>query len=158
MTGKMSVPETQTDPIQEAIDLVGGYMQAMNIRNSDAMDALRSPDFYLDFVYDDAFQNQPLSGAATRDFWPAWFQAFPDGEFEVSRTIVAESVVVVQWTFSGTQTGDLGDPVSNPPLRSTGRIACFRGVSIYDVEQGLISRETTYLDLATVMVELGVTP
>ena len=33
----------------------------------------------------------------------------------------------------------------------------FRGISIYDVRDGLIQRETTYIDLATLMVELGVT-
>jgi hypothetical protein len=32
----------------------------------------------------------------------------------------------------------------------------FRGVSVYDIDEGLIQLETTYMDLATVMVELGV--
>ncbi len=32
----------------------------------------------------------------------------------------------------------------------------FRGVSIYDIGDGLIQRETSYMDLATIMVELGV--
>jgi hypothetical protein len=32
----------------------------------------------------------------------------------------------------------------------------FRGVSIYDISAGLIQRETAYMDLATIMVELEV--
>ena len=41
-----------------------------------------------------------------------------------------------------------------PPTGKTIRI---RGVSVYDLDGGLIQRETLYLDLATLLVELGVT-
>lgn len=150
------LPE-QSDPLQVAVDLVGRYREAMNAGASREMDSLRATDFLLDFVYGDAFQSQPLSGDDTREFWPAWFRAFPDGEFESTRTIAAETVVVVQWTFSGTHQAELGAPILNPTLAPTDRIVCFRGVSVYDIENGMMSRETTYLDLATVMVELGVT-
>jgi predicted ester cyclase len=98
-----------------------------------------------------------MSGEDTRSFWPAWFKAFPDGEFEATRTIAAEKVVVVQWTFFGTHLGALGKPIIEPEAASTGRIVCFRGVSIYDVKSCRIRRETTYLDQATVLVEIGVT-
>ncbi len=147
----------QEDDLQNSIDLVGQYVAAMNIRESAVMDALRSPDFELDFVYGDAFQTRPLSGEGTILFWPTWFKAFPDGEFEPTRTIAGEQVIVVQWTFSGTHKQTLGEPIMTPDLSATDRIVCFRGVSLYDIKGGLITRETTYLDLATIMVELGVT-
>ncbi len=145
------------DSVAGSIDLVAAYQEAMNARSSAQMDSLRSPDFELDFVYGDAFQEKPMSGEATRSFWPVWFRAFPDGEFEPTRTIAAEKVVVVQWTFSGTHLGALGKPIIEPEVASTGRIVCFRGVSFYDIEAGRIRRETTYLDQATVLVELGAT-
>ncbi|MCB0731843.1 MAG: ester cyclase, partial [Ignavibacteriae bacterium] len=95
----------------------------------------------------------------TQAFWPAWFAAFPEMDYEVTRTVAAPSVVVTQWVFTGTQTRPLGPPVFDPPLPPSGRTIRFRGVTVYDVaENNLIQRETTYMDLATLMVELGVTP
>ena len=38
----------------------------------------------------------------------------------------------------------------------TREATCFRGVSVYEIAAGLIQRETTYLDLATLLVELEV--
>jgi hypothetical protein len=78
-------------------------------------------------------------------------------DYEVTRTIAAETVVVTQWTFTAANTGPLGPPAFESPREPTGRTIRLRGVSIYDVSEGLIQRETTYMDLATLMVELGVT-
>jgi steroid delta-isomerase-like uncharacterized protein len=121
------------------------------------MDALRSPDFVMDLVQNDAFQDDPLSAAETEAFWPAWFAAFPEMDFEVTRTIAAQAVVVTQWVFTGTHSGPLGPPAFGRHIAPTGRAVRFRGVSIFDIDEGLIQRETMYIDLATIMVELGVT-
>ena len=77
-------------------------------------------------------------------------------DYEVTRTIAADDVVVTQWIFTGTHTEQLGPPIFDPPVAPTSRTVMFRGVSIYDIEEGLIQRETSYMDLATIMVELGV--
>jgi steroid delta-isomerase-like uncharacterized protein len=77
-------------------------------------------------------------------------------DYEVTRTIAAETVVVTQWTFTGTHTQPLGAPVFDPPVEPSGRTICLRGVAIYDIQDGAIQRETAYIDLATLMVELGV--
>ena len=62
------------------------------------MVALRSPGFVMDFVHGDVFRDEPLSEDATKQFWLAWFHAFPGGNFEVTRTIAAQNVIV---THSG---------------------------------------------------------
>ena len=67
-------------------------------------------------------------------------------------------MVVTQWVFIGTHTEPLGPPVFDEPVAPTGRTIRVRGVSVYDVSDGLIQRETLYIDLATVIVELGVDP
>jgi hypothetical protein len=79
-------------------------------------------------------------------------------DYEVTRTIAAETVVVVQWTFTGTHQGTLGTPVLDPPLPPTGRTIRLRGVSVYDLQDLLLQRETMYIDLATLWVEMGVKP
>ena len=140
-----------------ALDVVSAYVAALAARDTASMNALRSPAFALDWVYADAFEDRPRSVAETKAFWPSWFAGFPEMDYEVTRTIAAERVVVVQWTFTGTNSGPLDPPVFTSHRDPTDRTIQFRGVSIYDVIDGLIARETTYMDLATLMVELGIT-
>ncbi|MEZ4712247.1 MAG: ester cyclase [Caldilineaceae bacterium] len=80
--------------------------------------------------------DQPLTGEQTRDFWPAWFAGFPEMDFAVTRAIAAPDVVVVQWTFMGTHSGPLEPPIFAQHHEPTGRTVRFRGVSIYDVQDG----------------------
>ncbi|HEY85213.1 MAG TPA: SnoaL-like domain-containing protein [Chloroflexi bacterium] len=139
-----------------SLQLVSEYVSALSNKDTERMNALRSPDFALDWVHGDAFDNAPLSEEDTRQFWPAWFAGFPEMDYEVTRTIAAAEVVVTQWIFSGVNAAELGAPVFDPPAVATNRVIRFRGVTVYDVSKGLIQRETTYLDLATLVVELGV--
>ena len=81
---------------------------------------------------------------------------FPEMDFEITRIIAAESVVVVQWTFTGTNSEPLEPAVFGRQIEATGRTIRLRGVGVYDVREGLIQRETLYFDYATLWVELGV--
>ena len=139
-----------------ALEVVSKFAAALAAQDSGRMGSLRSEDFLLDFVHRDAFESGPLSTEETKKFWPAWFIAFPVYYFEVVRTIAAERVVVTQWIFTGTNTGPLEFPVFEKPVEPIGRTIRIRGVSIFDVTDGLIERETVYMDLSTLMVELGV--
>jgi steroid delta-isomerase-like uncharacterized protein len=139
-----------------ALQVISEYVAAMATRDSERMDSLRSPDFVMDAVQGDAYEGDPLTAKETIKFWPAWFAGFSEMDLEVTRTIAAEEVVVAQWVFTGTHTGPLERAIFGRQIAATGRTVRFRGVSIYDVSEGLIRRETLYIDLATVMVELGV--
>ncbi len=141
-----------------ALDVISEYVAALSRRDGNGMSSFRSPDFVLDFVHGDAFEDGPLSVEETKKFWPAWFAGFPEMDLEVTRTVAAEEIVVTQWTFTGTNSGPLEPPIFEKLRESTGRTIRLRGVSIYDVRDGLIQRETMYMDLATLMVELGVEP
>ena len=165
-----------------SLAIIGKYTAAIMARDSDTMQALRAENFVLDWVHADAFEDQPLTREQTDQFWPAWFQGFTQVDYEVTRTIAAETVVVIQWTFTGTHDGPLGPPLFEKPLDHTGKTIRLRGISVYDLETGggiggtmhrtptddhdptdhrettaRISRETMYIDLATLYVELGVT-
>jgi steroid delta-isomerase-like uncharacterized protein len=136
--------------------LVAQYADALAAQDSDAMAALRAPDYELDYVHLDAFAGRPQSAQEMAAFWPAWFAGFPEIDFEITRTIAAESVVVIQWVFSGTQSGALELQIFGREIEPTGRTIRLRGVGVYDIREGLILRETLYLDYATLWVELGV--
>jgi steroid delta-isomerase-like uncharacterized protein len=139
-----------------SLEITSAYVTALAARDSEGMDALCAPDFRMDMVHGDAFEQEEMSHQGAREFWPAWFSSFPVMDYQVTRTIAAESVVVTQWVFLGTNSGPLTTPVFDRDMEPTGRTIRFRGVSIYDVDEGLIQRETVYLDLATIFVELGV--
>jgi steroid delta-isomerase-like uncharacterized protein len=139
-----------------ALEVTADYVAALAARDSARMNTLRSPNFILDFVHAAASEEDPLSVEETMQFWSAWFVAFPELDYQVTRTIAAETVVVTQWVFSGTNSGPLGPPLLASRAEPFGRTIRLRGVSIYDVSEGLIQRETAYIDFATLMVELGV--
>jgi hypothetical protein len=107
-------------------------------------------------VHSDAFVDQPLSLEEANRFWQTWFAAFPEMDLEVTRTLIADDVAVAQWIFTGTHAQPLGSPVFDPPLEPTQRTIRLRGISVYDIGGALIQRETMYIDLATLWVELGV--
>ncbi|MGD8462987.1 MAG: nuclear transport factor 2 family protein [Anaerolineae bacterium] len=140
-----------------SLTTVTGYVAALAAGDSAGMDAYRASDYVLDLVQRDAFEQGALSHEETNAFWPAWFASFPEMDYEVTRTIAAETVVVTEWVFLGTNSGPLTVPVFGRDMDPTGRTIRLRGVSIYDLQDGLIRRETLYLDLATLLVELGVT-
>jgi steroid delta-isomerase-like uncharacterized protein len=139
-----------------SLEVTAQYVAALAAGDTERMNTLRTADFELDFVYGDAFASEPLSSEETKQFWPTWLVGFTEIDYEVTRTIAADEVVVTQWVFTGTHNKPLGPPIFDPPVEPTGRTIMFRGVSIYDISGGLIKRETAYIDLATIMVELGV--
>ena len=139
-----------------SLEVASQYVAAMAAGDTERMNALRAPEFELDFVYGDASASGPLSSEETKQFWPSWLVGFPEMDYEVTRTIAAEDVVVTQWVFTGPHSEPLGAPIFQQSVPPSGGTVMFRGVSIYDVRDGLIQRETAYMDPATIMVELGV--
>ena len=142
--------------VSSSLQVVSAYVAALAAQDTEAMSDLLSNEFVLDFVHRDAFETRPTSAQETQLFWPTWFAAFPEFDLEVTRTVAAEEVVVTQWIFAGTHTGSLDSPLFEKRLEPTGRTIRLRGVSVYDVVNGRILRETLYIDLLTLMVELGV--
>ena len=142
-----------------ALDVVSEYVAAMKDTDFPRMNRLRSNDFVLDFIHNDAAGGGPMSAEDTEKFWPVWFAGFPGGyDYEVTRTVAAEDVVVTQWTFTGDNTGPVEPPIIvEEKLEPTGRTIQLRGVSVYDIADGLITRETLYIDYATLLVEFGIT-
>lgn len=150
------MPENHIDSSQStALEVVAAYTEALASGDNLRMEQLRAENFVLDFVNQDAWGAAPLTGEEPRNFWDAWFEGFPQMDFRVTRTIAAEQVVVTQWVFTGTNTGTV-PPITESQLEPTGRTICFRGISVYDIADGLIQRETTYIDLGTLLVELGI--
>jgi steroid delta-isomerase-like uncharacterized protein len=140
----------------DSLEIVAEYVAALSAGDSARLNSLRVSEFEFDLVYGDSFEARSLSLEEMNQFWPSWFAGFQENDYEVIRTVAAEDVVVTQWIFTGTHDNELGPPISNDPVAPTGVTIMFRGVSIYDISDGLIKRETAYFDLATTLVELGI--
>ena len=76
--------------------------------------------------------------------------AWPDSVLEVRGVIEKESCVVVEWTFRGTHQHDFG------PLPGRGETTELNGVSVFDLDGGLIREERVYWDGATLLAGAGV--
>jgi steroid delta-isomerase-like uncharacterized protein len=139
-----------------AFEVISKLIAAMAAQDFDTMKSLHAKDFITDWVSSDAFESPPRSAEESNKFFPAWFAGFDEMDYEVKRTIAAEKVVVTEWVFTGTHSGTLGPPVLEEYYAPTGRTIQFRGITVYDVDEGLIQRETIYMDLATLFVEMGI--
>ena len=81
-----------------------------------------------------------------------YWQAFPDLEFTVTDTVVQDSRMAIVWMAEGTHQGTI---MNIPP---TGHRVEVRGVSIIDVEAGLIVRGQYIWDLAGMLRHMGLLP
>jgi steroid delta-isomerase-like uncharacterized protein len=79
-----------------------------------------------------------------------YMEAVPDCTLLIRGAFADEDRLTVEWTFAGTQTGDL------PGLPARGQPVELPGVSVCEVTDGLLVRESVYWDAATLLVAAGV--
>lgn len=99
----------------------------------------------------------PFNAEGALRFWQNWFAAFSSFDWEMTRSIAAEDIVVVEWTFIGKQDGPL-DGLFRFSVLVSNKVARLRGASFFECKDGQIVYLTLYMDLATLMVELGISP
>lgn len=80
------------------------------------------------------------AGRDMKAYAAAFFAAAPDAICEVRGRVDAGSRTVLEWTWSGTWTGDLAGRTA------TGRPFISHGCSVFDVEDGRIRAERGYWD------------
>jgi steroid delta-isomerase-like uncharacterized protein len=81
-----------------------------------------------------------------------YWQAFPDLEFTVTDTVIQDSRMAIVWMAEGTHQGTI---MSIP---QTGHRVKVSGVSIIDVEDGLVVRGQYIWDLAGMLRHMGLLP
>ena len=114
------------------------YVSAWNRHDFAALDKILAPDA----VHEDIAQGVYAQGIAQiKDFMQKVIQGQPDLEWRVSRFVESGPVVVAEWTWTSTFTGESPTgPVKD--LRVSGR-----GVSVVLTEKGQIKHLTDYYDL-----------
>ena len=81
------------------------------------------------------------------------FSAFSDAETAVSSVLVSGDRAVVEWTFQGRYTGQL---VGLP--QGEGQAVALRGVSVLELTDTGIRRNTRYFDLFSLLMQAGAIP
>lgn len=74
-----------------ALDVVSDYAAAIIARDPERMKTLRAKTCLLDLVQLDAFKVTPHGPGAGETMYAALFDAFPDADLEVLRTIARRS-------------------------------------------------------------------
>jgi len=134
------------------IDLAA-YAETINLAwNSHDIEQVLS--FYSpEYIGEDVGQASLLRGReGLRVMLENYWMAFPDLQFTVMDTVIQNSRVASVWVAEGTHQGTI---MNIPP---TGHKVEVRGVSIIDVEDGLVVRGQYIWDLAGMLRHMGLLP
>jgi steroid delta-isomerase-like uncharacterized protein len=123
--------------------------QAWNSHNAEAVLRLYSPKY----IGDDVGQASPLHGHADlRALLKVYWSAFPDLRFVCKDCLIQDSRLVAVWVAQGTHQGTI---LNIPP---TGHRVEVKGMSIIDVQDGLIVRAQSIWDMAGMLRHMGLLP
>ena len=123
--------------------------EAWNSHDIEKVISFYSPDY----IGDDIGQSSLLRGhEGLRAMLENYWSAFPDLRFEVVSTLVEGNRLAIVWVGEGTHQGTI---MNIPP---TGHKVQVRGVSLIDVENGLIMRGQYIWDLAGMLRHMGLLP
>ena len=105
------------------------------------------------YIGEDVGQAFLLRGhEGVRAMLESYWQAFPDLEFTVTDTVIQDSRLAIVWMAEGTHQGTI---MNIPP---TGHRVEVRGVSVIDVEDGLVVRAQYVWDQAGMLRHMGLLP
>jgi len=125
------------------------YIGAWNSRDVDKIASF----FTDDCVYDDvAFGMVARGKKEINDFLKVTFVWSPDLKFELKSFFGAGGRTATEWVMTGTHAGEL------PGIPATGKSFSVRGVSISELREGKISRNTDYYNLVSFLQQVGLMP
>ena len=129
-------------------DIAREYTGAWNSRNFERMRDL----MHSDYTYtggDGQEQRGPEAGEAIARMFAT---AFPDGRMDVVNIKESGDTVIVEFIGRGTHRGDLMG------MAPTGKQVNIPVCDILELRDGKVYREREYMDMATMMIQLGVMP
>src|SRR3954471_14940927 len=123
------------------------YMDAVARRDVEGMVACWHPGGMDHFVG----QEDVVAPAGVRNYFTTLFGAFPDLEFHVLEATAQDDRCAVQYRATGTFAGDVPFQGFDP----NGARIDLEGCDVVEVTDGLISRNSAYLDGASIARQLG---
>ena len=106
-----------------------------------------------DYVFESVPLGTFIKGReAAKAYFKGMLQAFPDMKFEHKNALVSGNKAALEYVASGTQKKEYHG------MPATGKSFAVKCCSICEFEGGLFARETMYMDMATMMRQLGHIP
>ena len=143
----MAIPESKSIKDANKATIRRLVDEFWNKGNTGLAESLVTPDFVRIELFSDEVAHGPegLKSAAAD-----WRGAFPDFSLTLNELLAEDDKAACQWTFKGTHKGELkGTP-------ATGKTVKITGLSILDLTDGKITRETVAADMLGLMKQLGV--
>lgn len=122
------------------------FLEMLNTHNSDLVDRLVAEDYinHNAFVAD--------GREANRQFWTAFFAAFPDLRGTQEDLVESGDRVVGRFVYTGTHTGDfMGVPASGNPIE-------MRTIDIWRVEDGMFVEHWDEINALQLFQQIGALP
>lgn len=125
------------------------FAEVWNQGNLAAVDVIFGPEY----VGHDSGSSEPMRGTeAVKRFFAEQREALPDLRSTIEDLVAEGDRVVVRWSTTGTQRGEL---LGVPP---TGRRITLTGISILRIAEGRVLEEWTSWDALGVLRQLGAAP
>jgi predicted ester cyclase len=93
---------------------------------------------------------------ALKEYSQNFIRAFPDARVEAKNIFTAGGTVIVEGVFTGTHDGTLKTPMGDVP--ATGRKVKGEFVQIFEVDRGLVKRNSLMYDQVQLMTQVGLAP
>jgi steroid delta-isomerase-like uncharacterized protein len=111
-----------------------------------------------DAVYEEIGTGRTMQGAdANLELARGWKTAFPDATGTINQAFVSGDTVILDITWTGTHNGPLPMP-NGDVLPATGKPITMAAVMITRVADGKAVHQKHFLDLLSMLVQLGVIP
>jgi steroid delta-isomerase-like uncharacterized protein len=137
----------------EAAAVANEFIDAFNEADWERFSATCSADV----VYEEKGSNRTVRGVdAVLELAKGWRAAFPDVRGKISNTTASGTTAALEITWLGTHTGPLELPSGTLP--ATGKAVEFDGVQVFVVEGGKVTQMRHYLDLLTMLTQVGAIP
>ncbi len=126
------------------------YGAAWNAHELDEIMQMHAEDSVFELNMDGA---EVKGVEAIRQAFAGIFALWPDIHFETRRLYALENLFVHEYTITATLAQPL--PLGGMVVQPNGEAVRFNGVDVIPVEDGLVQRKDTYLDLVTAQRQFG---
>jgi len=149
----MSPESGQEESHMEAAAVANEFIEAFNDADWERFTATCSRDV----VYEEKGSNRTVKGIdAVLEAAKGWRAAFPDVRGKIFHSTAAGTTAALEITWMGTHSGPLDLPSGTLP--ATGKSVEFDGVQVFIVEGGKVQHMRHYLDLLTMLSQVGALP
>jgi steroid delta-isomerase-like uncharacterized protein len=128
------------------MSVVRDFEKAFNRQDVDALVACFTPGA----TYTDTFFGPHTGTEALRAMFARMFHEGRDYSWVMDTVVESPSAAAAEWTF--------GYVVTDAIPRSAGRRIGFRGMSLFELENGRVARYREYFDKGAALLQLGFKP